>query len=97
MAFLHSWAETHVVYSNTIRCCHLGIYALAYSACVITTVHQYNLRWRLNKESNLKKEQRQLNQTFCELNGGNIRIVEKVQETIFGMSPKYSRYIGIAS
>ena len=32
-----------------------------------------------------------------ELKGGNIGIVEKAQETIFGMSPKYSRYIGIAS
>ena len=27
--------------------------------------------------------------------GGNIGIVEKAQETRFGMSPKYSRYIGI--
>ena len=34
---------------------------------------------------------------FCELKGGNIGIVEKAQETRFGMSPKYSRYIGIAS
>ena len=31
------------------------------------------------------------------LKGGNIGIVEKAQETRFGMSPKYSRYIGIAS
>ena len=31
---------------------------------------------------------------YCELKGG---IVEKVQETRFGMSLKYSRYIGIAS
>ena len=30
---------------------------------------------------------------FCELKGGNIGIVEKAQETRFGMSPKYSRYI----
>ena len=36
-------------------------------------------------------------QKFCELKGGNIGIVEKAQETRFGMSPKYSRYIGIAS
>ena len=34
---------------------------------------------------------------FCELKGGNIGIVDKVQETRFGMSPKYSRYIEIAS
>ena len=34
---------------------------------------------------------------FCELKGGNIGIVEKAQETRFGMSPKYSSYIGIAS
>ena len=27
---------------------------------------------------------------FCELKGGNIGIVEKAQETRFGMSPKYS-------
>ena len=39
----------------------------------------------------------QVNQKFCELKGGNIGIVEKAQETRFGMSPKYSRYIGIAS
>ena len=44
-----------------------------------------------------KKEQRQVNKKFCELKGGNIEIVEKAQETRFGMSPKYSRYIGIAS
>ena len=31
------------------------------------------------------------------LKGGNIGIVEKAQETRFDMSPKYSRYIGIAS
>ena len=31
------------------------------------------------------------------LKGGNMGIVEKAQETRFGMSPKYSRYIGIAS
>ena len=52
MAFLHSWEETHVISSNTIRCYHLGIYALAYSTCVITTVHQNNLRWRVNNEYN---------------------------------------------
>ena len=39
----------------------------------------------------------QVNKKFCELKGGNIGIVEKAQETRFGMSPKYSRYIGIAS
>ena len=39
----------------------------------------------------------QVNKTFCELKGGNIGIVQKAQETRFGMSPKYSRYIGIAS
>ena len=39
----------------------------------------------------------QVNKKFCELKGGNIGIVEKAQETIFGMSPKYSRYIGIVS
>ena len=38
----------------------------------------------------------QVNKKFCELKGGNIGIVEKAQETRFGMSPKYSRYIGIA-
>ena len=41
-----------------------------------------------------KKEQRQVNKKFCELKRGNI---EKAQETRFGMSPKYGRYIGIAS
>ena len=45
----------------------------------------------------VKKEQRQVNKIFCELKGGYIGIVEKAQETRFGMSPKYSRYIGIAS
>ena len=39
----------------------------------------------------------QINKKFCELKGGNIRIVEKAQETRFGMSPKYSSYIAIAS
>ena len=39
----------------------------------------------------------QVNKKFCELKGGHIGIVEKAQETIFGISPKYSRYIGIAS
>ena len=39
----------------------------------------------------------QVNKKFCELKRGNIGIVEKAQETRFGMSPKYSRYIGIAS
>ena len=36
----------------------------------------------------------QVNKKF---KGGNIGIVEKAQETRFGMSLKYSRYIGIAS
>ena len=31
------------------------------------------------------------------LKRGNIGIVEKAQGTRFGMSPKYSRYSGIAS
>ena len=39
----------------------------------------------------------QVNKKFCELKGGHIGIVEKAQETRFGMSPKYSRYIEIAS
>ena len=39
----------------------------------------------------------QVNKKFCELKGGNIGIVEKAQETRFGMSRKYSSYIGIAS
>ena len=39
----------------------------------------------------------QVNKKFCELKGGNIGIVEKAQETRFGMSPKYSSYIGIES
>ena len=39
----------------------------------------------------------QVNKKFRELKGGNIGIVEKALETRFGMSPKYSRYIGIAS
>ena len=55
------------------------------------------LRLECNTGKHVKKEQRQVNKNFCELKGGNIRIVEKAQETRFGMSPKYSRYIGIAS
>ena len=51
----------------------------------------------LRRMLSVKKEQRQVNKKFCELKGGNIGIVEKAQETRFGMSPKYSRYIGIAS
>ena len=50
-----------------------------------------------NTAKHVKKEQRQVNKKFCELKRGNIGIVEKAQETRFGMSPKYSRYIGIAS
>ena len=45
-----------------------------------------------NTAKHVKKEQRQVN-----FKRGNIGIVEKVQETRFGMSPKYSRYSGIAS
>ena len=55
------------------------------------------LRLECNSAKHVKKEQRQVNKKFCELKGGNIGIVEKAQETRFGMSPKYSRYIGIAS
>ena len=50
-----------------------------------------------NTANHVKKKQRQVNKKFCELKVGNIGIVEKAQETRFGMSPKYSRYIGIAS
>ena len=50
-----------------------------------------------NTAKHVKKEQRQVNKKFCELKVGNIGIVEKAQETRFGMSPKYGRYIGIAS
>ena len=49
-----------------------------------------------NTAKHVKKEQKQVNKNFSELKGGNIGIVEKAQETRFGMSPKYSRYIGIA-
>ena len=52
------------------------------------------LRLECNTAKHVKKEQRQVNKKF---KGGNIGIVEKAQETRFGMSPKYSRYIGIAS
>ena len=41
----------------------------------------------------VKKEQRQVNKKFCELKGGNIGIVEKAQETRFGISLKYSRQL----
>ena len=44
-----------------------------------------------------KKKSRQVKKKFRELKGRNIGIVEKAQETRFGMSPKCSRYIGIAS
>ena len=37
-----------------------------------------------------------IQQRTSKLEGGNIGIVEKAQETRFGMSPKYSRYIWIA-
>ena len=51
-----------------------------------------------NTAKHVKKVPRQVNKKFCELKGGNnIGIVEKAQETRFGMSPMYSRYIGIAS
>ena len=55
------------------------------------------LRLECNTAKHVKKELRQVNKKFCELKGGHIGIVEKAQETRFGMSPKYSRYIGIAS
>ena len=41
-----------------------------------------------NTAKHVKKEQRQVNKKFRELKGG---VVEKAQETRFGMSPKYSR------
>ena len=50
-----------------------------------------------NTAKHVKKEQRQVNKKFGELKKGNIGIVEKAQGTRFGMSPKYSRYSGIAS
>ena len=55
------------------------------------------LQLECNTVKHVKKEPRQVNKKFCELKQGNIGIVEKAQETRFGMSPKYSRYIGIAS
>ena len=55
------------------------------------------LRLECNTAKHAKKEQRQVKKNFCELKGGNIGIVEKAQETRFGMSPKYCRYIGIPS
>ena len=54
------------------------------------------LQLECNTAKHVKKEQRQVNKKFCELKGGNIGIVEKAQETRFGMSLKYNRYIGIA-
>ena len=53
----------------------------------------YNAVWLILMYSQLV----QVNKKFCELKEGNIGIVEKAQETRFGMSPKYSSYIGIAS
>ena len=50
-----------------------------------------------NARASLQLLYTQVNKKFCQLKGGNIGIVEKAQETRFGMSPKYSRYIGIAS
>ena len=41
------------------------------------------LRLECNTAKHVKKEQRQVNEKFCELKGGNI---EKAQETKFGMS-----------
>ena len=43
-------------------------------------------RLECNIAKHVKKEQRQVNKKFCELKGGNIGIVEKAQETRFGMS-----------
>ena len=44
------------------------------------------LRLECNTAKHVKKEQRQVNEKFCELKGGNIGIVEKAQETRFGVS-----------
>ena len=44
------------------------------------------LRLECNSAKHVKKEQRQVNTKFCELKGANIGIVEKAQETIFGMT-----------
>ena len=49
------------------------------------------LEWVLNKA--VKASKKRETSKLCELKGG---IVEKAQETRIGMSPKYSRYIGIA-
>ena len=38
-----------------------------------------------NTAKNVKKEQRQVNKKFCELKRGNIGIVEKAQDTRFGV------------
>ena len=51
-----------------------------------------NLRLEMlssNTAKYVKKEQGQINKKFCELKRGNIGIVEKAQETRFGMSLKY--------
>ena len=56
-----------------------------------------NTTYRTHQECSAKSQAVQVNKKFCELKGGNIGIVEKAQETRFGMSSKYSRYIGIAS
>ena len=47
-----------------------------------------------NTAKHVKKEQRQVNKKFCELKGGNIGIVEKAQETRFGMSPSIADTLG---
>ena len=45
------------------------------------------LRLSSSTAKHVKKEQRQVNKKIHGLKGGNIGIVEKAQETRFGMSP----------
>ena len=84
------------------RACAIHLRARAHLIPHVTILNSHflggaKLRLECNTAKHVKKEQRQVNKKFCELKGGHIGIVEKAQETRFGMCPKYSRYIGIAS
>ena len=66
-------------------------------AVTVSALHRKLVITQLQETLHNACNYKQINLKFCELKGENIGIVEKAQETRFGMSPKYSRYIGIAS
>ena len=92
LTVLYTTKSMQLLYSAPAR----AIRARARTVTILNSHFLGGAKLRLECNT-VKKVQRQVNKKFWELKGGNIGIVEKAQEIRFGMSPKYSRYIGIAS